>query len=148
MLCVTTYVWNFEPFCKSSTIQYVLLSFGLITFCIFCKASHRVFIESFHFVERFLRLENYLVVLVRYLVYKFLRPAATFNLTPYSMLCNLNFLSGVIYTSLPIFTSLRIARVNTALLAHNPRDGTWQTLYYLSLCECAESAPSLRWEYC
>ena len=72
--------------------------------------------------------KTYLVDFIRYLVYKFLRPAATFNLTPYSMLCNLIFLSGVIYTSLPIFTNHRIPRVNTALLAHNLRDGTWQGL--------------------
>jgi len=91
------------------------------------------------FMKWFLWLETYLVALIRYLVYKFLRPAATFNLTPYSMLCNLNFLSGVIYTSLPIFTSLRIARVNTALLAHNLRDGTWQTLSFsITLWMCRE----------
>ena len=139
--CVFSDVCNFEPRCKRITIQLCSVILRTVHFqhlsamhLTVCPMSPSKLLWNGSYGWK-----TYLVALIRYLVYKFLRPAATFNLTPYSMLCNLNFLSGVIYTSLPIFTSLRIARVNTALLAHNLRDGTWQTLSFsITLWMCRE----------
>ena len=57
----------------------------------------------------------------------------TWHMTPYSLLCkNFRFISCVFYTSLPIYNHPDCLGVNTntVLIAHNPRDGIWQS--YLS----------------
>ena len=80
-------------------------------------------------LKRFLRLEKVSQFLTDTQI---LQPAATYNLTPYSMLCKSQLLRQA-----------WIAWVNTVLIAHNQRDGT-----YLSSVNVHESARSLRWEYC
>jgi hypothetical protein len=79
-----------------------------------------------------------------------MRPAATFNLTPYSMLCSLIIFWGH-FICLPYYFSQAFELLRRAQHWSHTAQGMVPSkfsIFYLSLCECAESAPSLGWEDC